>query len=103
MINKLELNLQSEQDSKLVFNIVEKSLAGITRKEIIELREVCEQDKFDYYNKLKLKYIVPLGLLGLDYKITLEIEETIFLLIHDFFHKVSVTGNLDNELEIQIS
>lgn len=103
MTNKKELNLESEQHSKLITNIIEKSLTGITVKEIIELKNTCEQDSYEYYNKLKLRYIVPFGLLGLNYNLTLEIEETIFFFIHDIIHQISVNGNPATELDVTLS
>ncbi|WP_087972751.1 hypothetical protein [Oceanobacillus rekensis] len=103
MKNKKELNLNIEAHSRLVTNIIEKSLAGVTVKEITELRQACELNRYEYYNKLKLKYIVLLGLLGLDYKITQEIEESIFFLMHDIIQQISTSGNPDIELYIKIS
>lgn len=103
MENKKELNLELEQESKLITDIIEKSLAGITRREIVELRKICNQDRYKYYNKIKFKYIVFIGLLGLNFKITEEIEETVFFFIHDIIHKISVNGADNKTLQIKLS
>ncbi|WP_010530931.1 hypothetical protein [Lentibacillus jeotgali] len=103
MSNKKPYNLQSEQGSKMIINIVEKSLAGITVKEIMELKKLCAEDRYEYYNRIKLKYITLLLPLGFNFLITEEVEKTIFFFIHDIIHQISVTGIPDKELEIQIS
>jgi hypothetical protein len=105
MKKKKALNLKSEKHSKLITNIVEKALAGISIKEIIELRKICEESRYEYYNRIKLKYISMLGLLGLTYNITEEVESCIFFFIHDIIHQVSIDKyeNTESELVISIS
>jgi hypothetical protein len=100
---KKELNLNYEAHSQLITNIVEKSLAGITRYEILKLRSICYQDKYEYYNILKLKYGELLGLLGLNFRITLEVEEAIFFLIHDVIQEITLDNLSNSKLDIKIS
>ncbi|WP_200411253.1 hypothetical protein [Virgibacillus salexigens] len=102
MIRKKELDLQTEQHNKLITDIVEKSLAGITIDEIVGLKELCEKNRYEFYNRVKLKYIAHLGLLGIDYKITIEIEEAVFFFIHDIIHQVSTNRNVDDKIDIKI-
>lgn len=90
MKKKKELNLKSEKHSKLITNIVEKALAGISIKEIIELRKVGAENRYEYYNRIKLKYIGMLGLLGINYEITEEVESRLFFLIHDIIQQITV-------------
>jgi hypothetical protein len=100
---KKELNLKTEQHSKLIKGIVEKALTGIRVNDIIELKDLCKKDKDTYYNKIKLKYIGFLGLLSLNYNITQEVEEYVFFFIHDLIHQITVSAGDDAELSIKIS
>lgn len=101
---KKMLNLQSEQHSKYILKIVEKSLAGITMNEITELRKLCTENRIDYYNHIKLRYITLLGLLGINFQITEEVESTVFFFIHDILHQITVdTSNGNEVLDIKIS
>lgn len=86
---------------KNIINIVEKTLNGIKSSEIIELRNICQEDRYTYYKIIKLKYICYIGLIR-DYT-TKETEDTIFLLIHDIIHRISVDSNDNSELTISIS
>lgn len=98
-----ELNLKSEAHTKLVTNIIEKSLSGITGKEIHELRKVCNEDRYEYYNRIKSKYLPFLMPLGFNFFITEEVEEQIFFFIHDVINQISATEDGNSALDIQIS
>jgi hypothetical protein len=105
MKKKKELNLKSEKHSKLITNIVEKALAGISIKEIIELRKVGAENRYEYYNRIKLKYIGMLGLLGINYEITEEVESRLFFLIHDIIQQITVEKyeNVNEPLTVSFS
>ncbi|PAE06042.1 hypothetical protein CHI12_18555, partial [Terribacillus saccharophilus] len=84
------LNLQCETHSKILTNIIEQSLTGITPNEIVKLRTICDQDRTEYYNRVKTKYAKSLELLCLNFRITNEVEEAIFFLVHDIIHGISL-------------
>jgi hypothetical protein len=101
---KKELNLNTEQHSKLIKGVVENALTSIRVSEIVELKDLCQKDRNTYCNKLKLRYIVFLGLLGLNYNITEEVEEYVFFFLHDLIHQITVSDDDDDtELSVQIS
>lgn len=102
---KTKLNLHSEQHSKLISDIIEKALYGITPNEIIKLKNICEKDRYVYYSHVKLKYTTMLGLLGLKYQITEEIEETIFFFIHDIIQRITISmySDMDSPLKINLA
>lgn len=103
-MNQKSLNLENKQHARLIKNIAEQALKGITSGEIVSLRNICETDRYTYYNKLKLKYISLLGMIGLNFTVTEEIEEAIFFLIHEIIHQITITNGEDiSELSIQIS
>ncbi len=73
MQTKKVLNLRTEQGSKLIFNLNENALTGITVNKFIELRKLSTADSYQYYNKVKLKYIGLLGMLAINHKINQEV------------------------------
>jgi len=83
--------------------IAEQALVGITRNEISQLRKTYYEDKFYFFNKLRLRYIVPLGLVGLEYYIFDEVEATLFTFIQELIFKISTTGYPDAEILLTIS
>ncbi|WP_163583416.1 hypothetical protein [Gracilibacillus saliphilus] len=105
MQTKKVLNVHSEQGSKLIFNLIENALTGITVNELIELRKLSTVDSYQYYNKVKLKYIGLLGTLGSNYKITQEIEEMVFFFMHDIIKKATIRDDeyRDKQLEFKIA
>lgn len=101
--NKKEIDLQCKVHDKLITNIVEQALEGITGNNIIELRKVCRENRYEYYQRVKVRYIVGLGMLGLTYKITQEIEDNIFFLIHDIIHQITIDRYNKEDSRISIS
>lgn len=95
---KRELNMELLQD------IAFKSIGGITVKEIIELRQTYQLDEYEYFNRIKLRYIVHLGLLGFEYKITHEVERILSSYINHLIHELPVDGlDSDNEFHLSVS
>jgi hypothetical protein len=95
---KKELNLQLDAHVELLQDISFKSINGIKVKEIIELRTLCKKNKYDYFNRIKLKYIVGLGMLGLEYKIHTGIEKVLYSYINYLIHELPVE-NYDSDAE----
>ena len=77
-----QINLQLDSHLDKVQEVAFKSLAGITFIEIFELQQIYNQDFQKYFNLIKMKYIVHLGLLNLEYKISDEVEHILFSYIH---------------------
>lgn len=93
---KRELNLQKDTHMDLLQEMAFISLTGTKVREIKELRFTFEQDKNEYFNSLKLKYVVLLGLLGLEYKISCEVEYTLFSYI-DYLIREIIYDSLDDD------
>ncbi|MCP1146161.1 hypothetical protein [Lysinibacillus endophyticus] len=84
---KTKFNLENPKHENLLTEVIFDAFNGISVKEVLELRQLFNSDKYHYLNRLKLLYIVPLLSLGTKYKINQEIEEIIIgyltHLIHD--------------------
>lgn len=96
---KKELNMQLDEHLDLLQNIVFKSIGGITVKEIIELRQTYQLDEYEYFNRIKLRYIVHLGF---EYNLTQEVERILFSYINHLIHELPIEG-LDNDNEFHLS
>ncbi|MCL1701168.1 hypothetical protein [Lysinibacillus sp. Bpr_S20] len=99
---KKELNMQLNIHMDLLQDIAFKSINGITVKEIIELRQIYQQGKYKYFNQLKIRYILHLGYLGLEYEITPELECILFSYINNLIQELPVEG-LDNDNVFHLS
>lgn len=93
---KKSLNVKRSSRMELLQEIAFKSLKNVTVGEIVNLRKISEVDKIAYFNNLKLKYILHLGLLGLKYKINNEIEHTLFSYIDYLIHELPVENMKDD-------
>lgn len=87
---KKELNMQLDEHLDLLKDIANKSLNGISVKEILNLRQTYHLNEYEYCNLIKLRYIVPLGLLGLEYFISAEVERIVFFYIHHQIQQLPV-------------
>lgn len=94
---KKELNLQMDTSLELLQNIAFKSLEGIKVSEVVELRRILLADEHEFFNLIKLKYILHLGLLGLEYKITTEVERVLFGYINYLLHELPVDSWDEND------
>lgn len=99
---KKELNIQLDEHMDLIQDIAFKSIKGITKKEIIELRQTYQLDEYKYFTQIKLRYIVHLGFLGLEYKKTHEVERILFSYISYLIHELPMDG-LDNVNKFHLS
>jgi hypothetical protein len=99
---KQELNLQLDAHMNLLQNIAFQAISGIKVKEVSELRNICKKDKDKYFNHIKLRYIVFLGGLGLNYKISQDIERVLFNYINYLIHELPVE-NKDSNAQFNIS
>ncbi|WP_262177764.1 hypothetical protein [Saccharococcus sp. Marseille-Q5394] len=100
---KKELNLESAKHSKMIYEVVEQALKGISKKEIVKLRKICAEDGYEYCNYIKIKYIIGLGMLGLEYRVTQEVEEVVFFMIHRIIHRITITDEYDeSELDTSV-
>lgn len=96
---KKQINLQLDSHLEMVQDVALKSLAGITLFEIFELHQTFNQDAHKYFNLIKIKYIVHLGLLNLEYKISDEVEHKLFSYIHYLINEIrleNMDGNYKN-------
>ncbi|MGG1630063.1 hypothetical protein [Rossellomorea sp. NRS-1567] len=102
---KKQFNLESVKHKKILFQIVEQALTGITIKEIHDLKKLCKKDRFSYFDQIKMRYIIPLNLLGENFKLTEEIEITLFFIINDVISKLNIEkcDNGYEELTIKLS
>ena len=101
---KKELNMQLDINMDLLQDIAFKSIGGITVKEIIELRQIYQLDAYEYFSRIKIRYILHLGLLGFEYKITHEVERILFSYINHLIHELPVDGlDSDNEFHLSVS
>lgn len=99
---KKELNIQLDTHMELIQEVAFKSLDGIKVSEIKELRYTCKKDEIAFFNKIKLKFIIHLGFLGLEYKITHEVEPILFSYIRYLLHELPVE-NLDSDDKFHLS
>jgi hypothetical protein len=83
---KKELNLDIESHMKLLEDTAFEAISGISAKEILELKAICSKDRYTYFNLVKLRYIVPLGMLGFTYQINTAIEKVLFYYINYLIH-----------------
>ncbi|MDF2039347.1 MULTISPECIES: hypothetical protein [Cytobacillus] len=87
---KKEFNLQLDAHMELLQGIAYKSINGIKINEILELRNICKEDNYQYFNRIKLLYIIFLGRLGLEYDINQGIEKALFNYINYIIHILPV-------------
>jgi len=99
---KKGLNINRSSHMEIIQGVAFKSLKRITVSEINNLRKLSKVDDTAYYNNLKLKYILHLGLLGLKYKINNEIEHTVFSYIDYLIHELPVE-NMEDDFEFTLS
>ncbi|WP_391116878.1 hypothetical protein [Psychrobacillus sp. L3] len=99
---KKELNLQSNLHVELIQKLALKSLNGIKVSEVLELRQTYKQDKNIYFNLLKLKYIIHLEFLSIEYKITKEVEKAVFGYVNYLILELPMNDLLE-DAEITIS
>lgn len=99
---KKQLNLQLDTHIEMVQEVAFKSLAGITVGEISELRLMFNQDTHSYFSLIKLKYVIRLGLLNLEYKISDELEHILFSYIHYLISEIQLE-NLKSSHKIFIN
>jgi len=102
MNKELNLQLDIHTDLDLIQEVAFKSLAGIKVSEIIKLRHTYKQDEKDYYNQIKMKYIIYLGLLSKEYKVNKEVERILFSYISHLIHELPVE-NMDDDDEFTLS
>jgi len=93
---KKQFDLQVEEHVDLLQKVAFQSLSGIKVSEIKELRRLFNQDKREYFNKTKLKYIILLGLLGLEYSGTDKVEEILFSYITHLITELPIDNFNDN-------
>lgn len=89
-----QLNLHVDSHIKMIQEVAFNSLAGITVGEISDLRNIFHQDTYHYFNLIKLKYILHLGLLNVEYKISDEVEQILFSYIHYLITEIQLE-NMD--------
>ena len=99
---KKSLNIKQSSHMEIIQEVAFKSLKRITVGEIINFRKISKVDKNAYYNNLKLKYILHLGLLGLEYKINNEIEHIVFSYIDYLIHELPAE-NMEDDYEFTLS
>lgn len=99
---KKELNIQLDAHMDLIQEMAFKSLDGIKVSDIIELRHTCKRDENMFFNQIKLRYILPLGLLGFKYKINVEIERILFGYINYLIHAIPVES-MERDVALQLS
>ena len=99
---KRELNIQLDTHMDLIQEMAFKSLGEIKVSEIIELRHKCKRDENMFFNQIKLRYILPLGLLGLKYKINVEVERILFGYINYLIHEIPVES-MERDATLHIS
>ena len=99
---KKSLNIKQSSHMEIIQEVAFKSLKRITVSEIINLRKLSKVDETAYYNNLKLKYILHLGLLELNFKITHEIEHIVLSYIDYLIHELPVE-NMEDDYEFTLS
>ena len=95
---KKELNVHLDTHLDLIQEVAFKALAGIKVSEMNELRYTYEQDEYKFFNQIKLKYVLPLGLLSFEYKINHEVERILFSYINYLIHEIPVKKT-DNDVQ----
>ena len=95
--------MKKELDLQLLQDVAFKEINGIKAKEILQLRNIRKEDTYEYYNKLKLKYITSLGFLGLEYKVNQEIEKAVFAYIDYLIHQLPAEKMADSNAQFNIS
>lgn len=99
---KKNLNMQLDEHMNLIQDIAFKSIGGISGKEIFKLRQTYQLDEYEYFNRIKFLYIVPLGFLGVEYKISDEVEQILFSYIHYIITELQLE-NMDSNYKIIFS
>ena len=99
---KKKLDIKQSSHMELLQEVAFKSLKGITVGEIITLRQLSKVDKTAYSNHLKLRYILHMGLLGLKFRITFQIEHTVFSYIDYLIHELPVEY-MEDDYEFTLS
>lgn len=94
---KKQFNVQFDSHMEMVQEVAFKSLEGITVGEISELCHLFIQDTHKYFNLIKLKYIMHLGLLNLEYKISDEVEHILFSYIHYLITEIQLENTDSND------
>lgn len=93
---KKQLNLRLEEHVAMIQEVAFKSLSGIKVSEIKELRQLFNQDKHRYFNKIKLKYVILLGILGLEYSATDKVEGILFSYITHLITELPIENSSDD-------
>lgn len=102
-MKKKELNLDNEAHMELLQDIAYKAINGIGAKDIIELKELCLKDHYEYFNRVKIKYIVPLGMLSLTYQINTGIEKILFNYINYLIQELPAEQYKDSNVTFSFS
>ncbi|MDF2039855.1 hypothetical protein P2R12_23215 [Cytobacillus oceanisediminis] len=100
---KKELNLIIASHMELLQGTAFKAISGISVKEILELRNIYSNDRYEYFNRVKLKYIFPLGMLVLTFKINTDIEKVLFQYFNHLMYGLPAEQYKDSEVTFNFS
>ena len=92
-----QVNLLLTSHLEMLQEVAFKSLTGIRVIEIFELRQILNQDAHKYFNLIKLKYMVYLGLLNLEYEISEEVEHILFSYTHYLISEIHLENMNSND------
>lgn len=92
-----QVNLLLTSHLEMLQEVAFKSLTGIRVIEIFELRQILNQDAHKYLNLIKLKYMVYLGLLNLEYEISEEVEHILFSYTHYLISEIHLENMNSND------
>ncbi|MBD7935920.1 hypothetical protein H9655_02670 [Cytobacillus sp. Sa5YUA1] len=93
---KTLLNLNNEAHLKLLQDTAFKAIDGISIQEVLNLQKSFKDDPYMYFNQVKLKYLLPLGMLGLSFKINQEVEHALFQYISYVLHELELDRHMDS-------
>lgn len=93
---KTLLNLNNDSHLKLLQDTAYKAIDGISVQEILTLKKTYTDDPYTYFNQVKLKYLFPLGMLGITFRINQEVEQAVFQYISYLLHELPLDQYQDS-------
>lgn len=100
---KTELNIKLESHVKLIEDVITSAIRGMKIEEVYDLKKALSKCENEYYNRIKLRYITGLGMLGMTYLIPLEVEKYVFYSIHALLQQVPANLEAGSEISIQLN
>ncbi|MRX52923.1 hypothetical protein GJU41_02970 [Bacillus idriensis] len=98
---KKVFNVDSEKHVQLVKKVIESAFKGLTTEEAVKLKKLYKECEYEYYTSLKLKYVLPLGMLKLEYHLPKEVEDYVTYSVHTLIQQLPTHYEAGDEISIE--